>query len=311
MDSDIALYLSRIFNPANRESVIQECLDIAASRLPQTDAQRLTDCWFQTKNLYTGKYPGYGACNTEYHDFCHTCDVLGATIRMCDGALSENIELSPELQLELSIAAMLHDSGYIQELTDTTGTGAKYTKTHVIRSIAFVMAERERFGVNDESAKRIGRLIAGTDLATDFAAIPFESEKERYAGKLLASADLLGQMADRTYLEKLLFLYYEFKEAGFPGYETEFDMLRKTLGFYEMTKKRLFGLLGEVTNLSYYHFESRYGIAKNLYIESIERQIDYLRTIMNDDSVNFRKKLKRIDLEAVSKSHRKASTIGS
>ena len=31
-------------------------------------------------------------------------------------------------------------------------------------------------------------------------------------------ADLVGQMSDRAYLEKLLFLYYEFKEAGFPGY---------------------------------------------------------------------------------------------
>ena len=80
-------------------------------------------------------------------------------------------------------------------------------------------------------------------------------------------------------------------------------MLRKTLGFYEMTKERLFGLLGEVTNLAYFHFASRYGVEKNLYLVSIERQIDYLRTIMEDDTVNFRKKLKRIDLEAVSKAH--------
>jgi hypothetical protein len=160
-------------------------------------------------------------------------------------------------------------------------------------------------GLDEESAARIGRLIAGTDLATPFDDIPFSSERELFAGKLLASADLLGQMADRTYLEKLLFLYYEFKEAGFPGYDTEFDMLRKTLGFYEMTKRRLFGLLGEVTNLAYFHFLGRYGVMENLYLESIERQIDYLRSIIDDDSVNFRKKLKRIDLEAITASHAK------
>jgi len=309
MSKDTALDLSRIFNPANRESVIKECLEIAASRLDPHDSERLVSSWNITRNLYTGQFPGYSACNTEYHDFNHTCDVFGATIRMCDGALSQNIDLKPELQIDLHIAAMLHDAGYIQEADDTTGTGAKYTKTHVTRSIQFVKRYPERFGLDQHRADRIGNLIAGTDLSVDFSTIPFTDETEVYAGKLLASADLLGQMADRTYLEKLLFLYYEFKEAGFPGYDTEFDMLRKTLGFYEMTKKRLFGILGDTTNLAYYHFANRYGVEKNLYIESIERQIDYLSSIMEDNSINFRKKLKRIDLENVSNTHKKVRHV--
>ena len=261
-------------------------------------------CWSQISALYNGDFPGYIACNTEYHDFAHTCDVLGATVRMCDGAVSQKIGLDADMLIDICAAAMLHDVGYIQETTDLTGTGAKYTKTHVARSIAFAARHRQAFGLTAARAERIGRLIAGTDLATPFETIPYADENEFFAGKLLASADLLGQMADRTYLEKLLFLYYEFKEAGFPGYDTEFDMLRKTLGFYEMTKKRLFGLLGDVTNLAFYHFSTRYGVEKNLYIESIERQIEYLRSIMDDDTVNFRKKLKRIDLEAISASHR-------
>lgn len=296
--------LSHIFNPQNRESVIGECLQIASSWLPDECRNSLRACWNRTKDLYTGQFPGYSACNTDYHDFAHTCDVLGATVRMCDGAISQTIGLEDSLLVDVSIAAMLHDAGYIQKSDDTTGTGAKYTKTHVARSIAFVSENREAFGLDEARADRIGRLIAGTDLATKFETIPFTDKNELFAGKLLASADLLGQMADRTYLEKLLFLYYEFKEAGFPGYDTEFDMLRKTMGFYEMTKQRLFGLLGEVTNLAYFHFSSRYGVAKNLYIESIERQIEYLRSIIDDDTVNFRKKLKRIDLESVSASRR-------
>jgi hypothetical protein len=294
--------LSRIFNPANRDSVIVECLEIASSWLPAESASNLALCWKETRALYAGFFPGYIACNTEYHDFAHTCDVLGATVRMCDGALSQKIALDADILVDLGVAAMLHDAGYIQEACDSGGTGAKYTKTHVARSIAFTARYREVFGLSEERARRIGRLIAGTDLGTDFETIPFVDATEKYAGKLLASADLLGQMADRTYLEKLLFLYYEFKEAGFPGYDTEFDMLRKTLGFYEMTKKRLFGLLGETTDLARHHFASRYGVPKNLYLESIERQIDYLGSIINDDTVNFRKKLKRLDLEAISAS---------
>lgn len=248
MDRNSESDLSRIFNPANRESAIAECIEIASSWLPAKSVADLNSCWERTRALYDGTFPGYMACNTEYHDFAHTCDVLGATIRMYDGAIAHGRVEDSGLLLDACLAAMLHDTGYIQESGDTSGTGAKYTRTHVARSIAFTARNREAFGLDTARAERIGRLIAGTDLATPFDAIPFADERECYAGKLLASADLLGQMADRTYLEKLLFLYYEFKEAGFPGYNTEFDMLRKTLGFYEMTKQRLFGLLGEVTD---------------------------------------------------------------
>ncbi len=307
MGYDNSLYLSRLFNPANRDSVLEECFSIAASRLTPQDDNKLRRYWKLTVNLYSGNYPGYSACNTEYHDFNHTCDVFGATVRLCDGALSRKMELGTELITDVFLAAMLHDAGYIQETGDSAGTGAKYTKTHVVRSIAFTLKNRNAFDLDLARAERIGRLIKGTDLGTPFDSIPFADPAEKFAAELLASADLLGQMADRTYLEKLLFLYYEFTEAGFPGYSSEFDMLKKTLGFYEMTKERLFRTLGNATKTAEYHFASRYGVEKNLYLESIERQIDYLRSIMDDSSVNFRKKLKRIDLEEVTRTHQSAA----
>jgi hypothetical protein len=296
--------LSRIFNPSNRDTSISECLQLATAWLPAEVARGMRAAWETTCRLYSGSFPGYHACNTEYHDFAHTCDVLGATVRMCDGALTRGVGLDHGLLFDACVASMLHDVGYIQERGDMAGTGAKYTKTHVARSMAFAQRHAADFGLNAAQASRVARLIAGTDLATPFDSIAFESPAERYAGMLVASADLLGQMADRTYLEKLLFLYYEFQEAGYPGYDTEFDILRKTLGFYEMTKTRLYGLLGEVIDLPRYHFAARYGADRNLYIESIERQIEYLATIIEDDTVNFRKKLKRLDLEAVSAARR-------
>lgn len=305
MDEANAVYLSRLFNPANRDAVLEECFTIISSRLEAQDQAALKKCWQLTQDLFSGKFPGYGACNTEYHDFNHTCDVFGASIRMCDGALSQKVVLCPELLLDICIAAMLHDAGYIQESDDTCGTGAKFTKVHVRRSIEFTEKHKKEFDLNDDRTDRIKRLIAGTDLSTNFDSIPFIDETEKFAAKLLASADLLGQMADRTYLEKLLFLYYEFQEAGFPGYSTEFDMLKKTLGFYEMTKERLFNVLGNATKMAYYHFATHYGMQKNLYLESIERQIDYLQSIIDDDTVNFRKKLKRIDLDAITQTHQK------
>ncbi len=306
MTDTVDTQLSRLFNPARREAVIGECLALAAEAIDADNATLLSVQWQRTKDLYHGAFPGYKACNTEYHDFAHTCDVLCATIRMCDGALSQGMRIDAFLYRDIVVAAMLHDAGYIQEADDDAGTGAKHTKTHVSRSVAFVEREREAFGLSAEEAARVGRLIRGTDLSVDFEGIPYAGTAERFAGQLLASADLLGQMADRTYLEKLLFLYYEFKEAGFPGYDTEFDILKKTLGFYEMTRKRLFITLGNAAVMALHHFASRYGVHRNLYMDSIERQIDYLTEIMEDDSVNFRKKLKRLDLEAVSEAHRPA-----
>lgn len=297
------IYLSRLFNPANRELVLQETFDIVISRLETEEKERLEHCWNLVRNLYSGTFPGYKSCNTEYHDFNHTCDVFGASVRLCDGALAIGEKLTPAMYADICIAAMLHDVGYIQEESDIHGTGAKYTHCHVERSIDFTRRFRKEFTLTEARSEGISRMIAATNLATPLSSIPFVSEEETHAAKILASADLLGQMADRTYLEKLLFLYYEFKEAGFSGYDTEFDMLRKTLGFYEMTKKRLYETLDNTAELALHHFISRYGVEKNLYLESIERQIEYLASIMDDNSVNFRKKLKRLDLEEITKTH--------
>ncbi len=296
--------LSRIFNPSNKTVMVEECLDITSSFMPKKDREELLYRWNMVTNLFAGSFPGYKACNTEYHDFIHTADVFCATVRMCDGAILAGQKLSPDRILDICTAAMLHDAGYIQETGDTTGTGAKYSKTHVTRSVAFTMRHRDAFHIGEKNAERIGRLISGTDLAVNFDEIPFSDAKERIAAELVASADLLGQMADRTYLEKLLFLYYEFREAGFPGYDTEFDILKKTLSFYESTKHRLFKTLHNATQFAHDHFEHRYGVKKNLYLDSIQHQLDYLESIIMDDTVNFRKRLKRLDLEEVSRTHR-------
>ncbi len=295
--------LSRIFNPSNKTGIVEECLEIAESFLDKKDQRDLRYRWDKTTDLFEGTFPGYQACNTEYHDYNHTCDVFCATVRMCDGALASGVTMTPKLLLDTCTAAMLHDAGYIMEDTDTTGTGAKHTRVHVSRSVSFAMNNRDAFHLTTDSADRVGRLISGTDLALEFDEIPFADHGERHAAELVASADLMGQMADRTYLEKLLFLYYEFREARFPGYDTEFDILKKTLSFYESTKHRLFETLNNAARFAFDHFDHRYGVKKNLYLESIQHQIDYLESIILDDTVNFRKKLKRLDLEKVSRSH--------
>lgn len=244
-------------------------------------------------NLFVGKYPGYRACNTEYHNLTHTMDALLASARIVDGFNIQNPPLPAPVAVNLFCAALLHDTGYIQESWDMEGTGAKYTATHVERSVSFLQRNRDAFRFDDESIRMITNTVRCTGLSVDLDTIPFGSDAEQYAGCILGTADILGQMSDRAYLEKLLFLYYEFKEAGIAGFNTEFDLLKKTVDFYQITKKRLTESYMNIHIYSQHHFKHRHGIDTNLYLEAIERQIAYLEKIIEDDSTNFRHKLKR------------------
>ena len=217
------------------------------------------------------------------------------TARLIDGYNLSREPLAGELALPLMQAALLHDTGYIQEDWDTEGTGAKYSQHHEQRSIDFLAHHYGVFEIEELETEPIIRLIQATDLKTDFTKILFLNEEEQDAGAVLASADILGQMSDRAYLEKLLFLYHEFREAGIPGYETEFDILRKTREFYETVKGRLRYTYLHMFELAHHHFRERYEVNQNLYIVAVDRQMAFLDKIIGDETTNFRHKLKRGD----------------
>jgi hypothetical protein len=248
-------------------------------------------------DLFDGKFPGYHACDTDYHDIEHTMSVLLATARLADGRGFEHEPFLVELSRDLFVAALCHDVGYIRAIDEEGGTGARFTSVHVRRSADFAGKHALRWGLDDASASRVSRLIYATGLKGEFGEQAWDGSREREAGMVLASADLVGQMADRKYLEKLLFLYYEFKEAGFPGYDTEFDILRKTMDFYKLTVDRLDVELEGVRSSARRFFAERHGMDRDLYAEAMDHQMAYLRGILDDESTNFRKKLKRMDLE--------------
>jgi len=245
--------------------------------------------------LFAGKYPGYRACNTEYHDLSHTLDATLAAVRLMDGYNLQNTPLAPETAWHLLTASLLHDTGYIQETWDTDGSGAKYTSNHVERSVDFLKKNHRDFSIPEKEITTISNIIRCTGLSVDLNSITFDSEEDMIAGCILGSADLLGQMSDRAYLEKLIFLYREFREAGIGGFDTEFDILKKTISFYEITVKRLTGAYRNVSRFGQYHFARRFGYEGDLYGEAITRHIQYLQKILEDETTNFRHKLKRGD----------------
>lgn len=295
-----------------REPQVSDLLDHAKPARVLAEVRRLFRAWYPassfrpvakafalTRRLYLGRFPGYGPCRVEYHDLYHTLQVFSATARLLDGLRLSGRSLPDGAAANLLVAALLHDTGYIQDASDHEGTGAKFTKTHVDRSAVFVREEAEAFGLAPERSAAIGRIILGTDLARPWAGIPFADPEEAFVASVLAAADLLGQMSDRAYLERLLFLYYEFREAGIEGYATAFDVLKKTAGFFTIVKARLDGPLGGASSFARLHFAKRFGLDADLYRQAIDRQMVYLEGIMADDKTNFRRKLHRLDLEGI------------
>jgi hypothetical protein len=299
MQDTQTMQLSQLLDHSSRVAVMGEVERVFRFQYRPAAFRAIRHAYGLIDRLFVGKFPGYRSCNTEYHDQIHTLNVLLAAARLIDGHALARDPLPEEITVDLYMAALLHDTGYIQREDDREGTGAKYTLTHVERSIAFALEYAAMLKIPPAQAEVVGRLISGTNLDYFNGPAGFHSETEGVAGALLATADLLGQMSDRAYLEKLIFLYRELREAGVGDYKTEFDILKSTLGFYKIVRERFDGPLRGVYKEAAEHFERRFGIPRNLYMESIERQMDYLEKIIADDTTNFRKKLKRIDLEKV------------
>jgi hypothetical protein len=291
--------LSEIVDTTKPRSVLIDARRFFKSSYPDSSFALVDKAFLLAKKLYDGRFPGYLACAVEYHDFAHSVSVFAATSRLLDGCALSGLAMGPERASEALVAALLHDVGYIREEGDDRGTGAQYTKVHVDRSAAFARREAAAFGLSSDAGGRVARMIVATDLARPWSELVFEDEGERLGAEALAAADLLGQMSDRAYLEKLLFLYYEFREAGISGYDTAFDVLKKTAQFYESTKAHLDGPLGRASGSARAHFAARCGIDRDLYRESVSRQMAYLDSILANDAANFRSKLKRLDLSAI------------
>ena len=287
------MQLSRIVNMENPQSVLDEVRAIVIMMFEEFDFDILNHIFKDIMRLFRGKYPGYRKCNTEYHNLKHTTDTFLAMARLVHGAFisGENFT-SKQVNLGL-ICALMHDTGYIQTLDDEMGTGAKYTGIDTKRSIVFMDNYIADSGFSKENFKHYPNILICAGLDAEIKKIQFDSRQTELMCKMLGTADLMGQMADRTYLEKLLFLYHEFKEGGIMGYADELDLLKKTMDFYDMTQKRYTNVLGGMNKYMRYHFKARWNVDKDLYMEAVKKHIHYLEFILENHEKDYRGHLKR------------------
>jgi hypothetical protein len=220
-----------------------------------------------------------------------------ATARLTHGCVQAGIDFTPDTILFGLLASLFHDSGLIQTESDRNGTGAKYTIGHEHRSAEFMRKNLSAKKFSKKQMDACEELIACTNLNITIDDISFQSSELRTMGKIVASADLLGQMADRHYLEKLILLFKEFEEAGIPGFDSEGELIEKTEGFYKnVAKKRLTKDLDNIAAHMKQHFKHRWGISKDLYADSIKNNISYLKSILSQGKKTrsfYRKYFKR------------------
>lgn len=286
--------LANLLDIEDHVAVVEEIRTIASLAYPRFDHGRFNRAYEDIARLFRGEYPGFRQSNVDYHDLSHTLAVTLAVARLMHGAVEAGSFLT-EKDFNVGLASgLMHDTGYIQRSDDVEGTGAKYTLIHIDRSIEFV----EQYYRDDPYfADHLGSfndILQCTGLNTRVAELRFANGNIALLGKILGTADLLGQMADRHYLEKLLDLYDEFVEAGITTFASQLDLLEKTRGFYQMTRKRFSEEMGDVYRYARDHFRKRWGIDEDLYMNSIEKNILYLDYLVTHHRDEYQKYLRRV-----------------
>jgi len=234
---------------------------------------------------FTGRHPGYQAIDARYHDFEHTLQGTLCLARLLHGrhaAGAKPVMTQPMFELAL-LSVLFHDSGYLKQRGDDEGTGAKYTPTHVARGAAFAREFLGKQGYDEIALVSVTNMIYCTGVNAELETIPFQSELERVLGFAVATADLLGHMAARDYVDKLPVLHLELVEASrhggaqgarFTNYNRAEDLMRGTAEFW--TSYVLPKINDDFQKL-YLFLNDPYPDGPNQYLERIHENLERLR----------------------------------
>ena len=277
--------VTNLVNTTDPAAVNREVNRIFAQLYPGSSTHVLNRAFKDLVRLHHGKYPGYRACDTTYHNLQHTLDVTLAMARLMDG-----YERSPERADALgarlfglgTVTALFHDIGYLRRESDTRHkNGAEYTIKHVGRGARFLEGYLGKLGMT-KLAPVAARIVHFTGYERPINTIRLPNPIFTILGYMLGTADIIAQMSDRCYLEKCRDrLFPEFVEGGLAArdetdhragvqFKSAEELVLKTPGFYRTAIDRLNNQLGGVYRFAETHFKGR-----NFYIETMEKNIRF------------------------------------
>ncbi|MCX7898017.1 MAG: HD domain-containing protein [Rhodocyclaceae bacterium] len=229
-----------------------------------------------------GDLPGYQPLSTPYHDEHHVLTVVLCCARLLHGLSLQGRSISALTLDAALIGAIFHDIGYLMTTEEGPGSGAQFTETHISRGIAFV---RRHLAANLSPflLDAVCQVIETTHHRPGAALPEYANDEVQLAAQATATADLIGQMSDREYIERLLFLYLEFKEAGIPLFSDVHELLEKSIAFYKTMQERLCEVLGNLAPALEEHFAHVEGVRCNHYLEAVERNLGYLVQVVACD----------------------------
>lgn len=270
------------------EAVARSVDSMLAARLEGWDSAFLFEAFDNVARLYAGEREGFLRCDTPYHDMRHAMESALAMARLVDGweigLARMRGSLGADVALLAVVLALLHDVGFLRSDRERHASGASFTADHEARSVLFAERYLERSPLRPLAP--LARLIGATRIGC--AMTSFDGgETHRVVARMLATADLLSQMADRCYLEKCRdHLYAEFVEAGIargaggrnPGapYQSPEHLLMKTPEFCRgQVLERLDRDLAGMHRLMHTHFGGL-----DPYGQAIARNLSHLEQVL-------------------------------
>jgi hypothetical protein len=263
---------------------------------PDLATEPLRHSFAHFERLFAGEVEGFHGVDTVYHDRQHTLDITLALARLIVGYERQAdglTRLGAERAVVGLITGLFHDVGYLRRADDTDSrNGAEFTRTHVSRGARFLTEYLPEVGLG-HWIPVVTAIIHFTGYEMPFPRIEelVPDRRDITLGHLLGTADMIAQMADRCYLEKCRDrLYAEFVLGGVAlpfsdgnpqvKYASGLDLLRQTPDFVmDVRAKRL----DRDFHRAYRHLDGLYG-GQNPYMESIDRNVEYLRQVLRSEN---------------------------
>lgn len=288
--------LTHIFEGNYDGTPLDEILFLAAKICPSIDLGLIREVDDDLTSIFSHSCSNLHENKALYHNLRHSQMVVLASARLFHGLHCKHIHVSPETLFKGLLAAYFHDTGMLPLERDQAHANRQDVTKHETRSIHFLekYVTQKRFA--QEIARDCATIIRYTDLDSDPATFDYHSHEIQLAGQVVGSADILAQMADRYYLECLPLLFDEQQAEGINRHNSARELMEHTEKFYHnVVLKRLSTTFSNTSQAMQTHFRELYKLDRNLYLENIDKNINYLKKVISqcDSTDCLNKHLKR------------------
>ncbi len=279
MDDNLTAFsIYKIFESGKTSDPWDEIIELVMEIAPSVSQDFLKKVHRDIFTFFSDHSSGDQKNTSRYHNLRHTYSVVLATARLFHGLHHEQKEISDQLILQGMFAAYFHDLGMLHQQANTPPKQIPSTR-HEDDSATLLASYLSRHD-HTLSLANCTTMIQCTCLDWSQEKEPIEDNELRLCGQIVATADLLAQMADRYYLESLPFLFDELKKNGNQEHDSALALLQETSDFHvNIIKRRLEITLGNLAPAMQTHFKTRWQIDRNLYLENISLNLNYLKSL--------------------------------